>query len=345
MSTEQGLGKNQIQLFIKGIRGNTTVITIHKDAKVDDLLKKISEKNNIPVDVQRVLYAGKQLEAGVGKHLSDYYIENHSTLFVVLRLHGGAPPERKELDEDVELTDAPDMITWDDDPDNKRAKMSCGHAIGPESLTAYCRSLLSAGKFRFHCPYISPEGAYCGKEWDYIDIRRLAVLTDDEKKEFETEISSNFLRKAQGIQECPKCHSLCERVQKKDRRIVCVLCTNETGKTFEFCWYCLFEWKKKGSITECGNEACSGEDPRLQILFQSVKKTIVGVRDCPSRRACPSCGMLIEHEKACKHMVCPCGQKFCFICLRKPLNGVYLCGSYNSPCEKAPLQQTIPGAE
>ncbi len=36
----------------------------------------------------------------------------------------------KQLDGDVELTYEPDMITWDDDPDNLRAKMPCGHAIG-----------------------------------------------------------------------------------------------------------------------------------------------------------------------------------------------------------------------
>ena len=37
---------------------------------------------------------------------------------------------QKQLDGDVELTYEPDMITWDDDPDNLRAKMPCGHAIG-----------------------------------------------------------------------------------------------------------------------------------------------------------------------------------------------------------------------
>ncbi|XP_041354488.1 uncharacterized protein LOC121372264 [Gigantopelta aegis] len=65
-----------------------------------------------------------------GKHLADYNIQNESTLFVVLRLNGGSEPEPKQLDEDVELTNAPDMITWDDDPESKRAKMPCGHAIG-----------------------------------------------------------------------------------------------------------------------------------------------------------------------------------------------------------------------
>ena len=102
-----------------------------KDATVDDFLRKLSELNGIPVPEQRIIFSGKQLECG--KRLSDYHIEHGSTVFLVLRLRGGMSsdlsPPPKELDEDVELSEAPDMITWDDDPDNKRAKMPCGHAI------------------------------------------------------------------------------------------------------------------------------------------------------------------------------------------------------------------------
>ena len=79
------------------------------------------------------MYGSKQLEAG--KYLTEYHVENNSTLYLVLRLKGGMMDEnQKQLDEDVELTYEPDMITWDDDPENLRAKMPCGHAIGK----AYC---------------------------------------------------------------------------------------------------------------------------------------------------------------------------------------------------------------
>ena len=77
----------------------------------------------------RLLYSSKQLEKG--KYLADYHIENNSTLYLVLRLKGGMMDEnQKQLDRDIELSMEPDMITWDDDPDNLRAKMPCGHAIG-----------------------------------------------------------------------------------------------------------------------------------------------------------------------------------------------------------------------
>ncbi|KAM6949561.1 uncharacterized protein FYW47_015944 [Aplochiton taeniatus] len=35
-----------------------------------------------------------------------------------------------------------DLDPLDDDDNNLRAEMSCGHAVTPESLTGWCRSLL-----------------------------------------------------------------------------------------------------------------------------------------------------------------------------------------------------------
>lgn len=273
--------------------------------------------------------------------VSDYpAIANNSTLFMVLRLHGGG--DVKVLDNAVPLTDEPDMITWDDDPDGQRAKMPCGHAIGPDSLTAYCRSLLSAGKFQFLCPYIKLN-VRCNKEWTYIEVRRFGVLSSDEQKVFETKISENYLRKAMGIQECPGCHSLCEKISKKDKRLICRICTKEKGRRFDFCWTCLHEWKSSGT-EKCGNEECDGEDPRLRTLRDDSTKKVIGV-ETPGTRACPSCGTLISHIEACKHMICPCGTNFCFICLnvRDGPDGSWDCGSFNTKCEPAPRQTEIPG--
>ncbi|XP_069121398.1 ubiquitin-ribosomal protein eL40 fusion protein-like [Argopecten irradians] len=84
------------------------------------------------------------------------------------------------------------------------------------------------------------------------------------------------------------------------------------------------------------------EDPRLEILKSAPRKTIAGLYACPSIRACPKCGSLIKHTSGGKHMVCVCGQKFCFICLIKPgTDGKYRCGAYNSHCTIAPIQINI----
>lgn len=88
----------------------------------------------MPTEGARLLFCSKQLENG--KLISDYGIEKRSTLMLVYRLRGGSDQIRvKALDDTVELSDAPDMITWDDDPDNKRVKMPCGHAISKRIIT------------------------------------------------------------------------------------------------------------------------------------------------------------------------------------------------------------------
>ena len=321
----------------------------------------------MPPEHARLIHGGKEIRQHEDYELiSDYKgIVHGSVLFMVLRLPGGSDrmpttdettvvqtelessvtQESKDLDSLAPLTNEPDMITWDDDPLGKRAKMPCGHAIGPESLTAYCRSLLSAGKYQFLCPYVSPDGKVrCNKEWSYIEVRRFGVLNKTEQKDFETRISENYLRKAQGIQECPGCNSLCMRNNPKDKRLICILCTKEKGRRFDFCWNCLHEWKLDGT-DKCGNQECDGEDPRLKILRDAAKKKVVGV-ETPSIRACPACGSLIYHTEACKHMVCPCGANFCFICLgvrEGGVSGTWKCGSYNTKCTAADRQTSIPG--
>ena len=125
---------NDISIFSKSCSSRYT-LTRHfvfflQDATIARLYALLNKKNGIPVDEQRLIFSGKEIritdESNKQTRLSTYGIEKGSTLFLVLRLHGGSG---KVLDDDVELSDAPDMITWDDDPENKRAKMPCGHAI------------------------------------------------------------------------------------------------------------------------------------------------------------------------------------------------------------------------
>ena len=72
-----------MKIFIKPLTGKTLTIEVGESDTVRNVKAKIEERGAIEIELQRLIYAGKQLEDD--RPLSDYLIHQEATLNMIQR--------------------------------------------------------------------------------------------------------------------------------------------------------------------------------------------------------------------------------------------------------------------
>ncbi|KAG0045429.1 hypothetical protein BGZ83_009356 [Gryganskiella cystojenkinii] len=98
----------------------------------------------------------------------------------------------------------------------------------------------------------------------------------------------------------PECQSIVDLDDRDGTAVTCPECKSS------FCASCAVPFHRGFTCEEYQNQARGGESEEDRAMLQLVQDR--------HWRHCPSCRFVIEKQQGCNHMVCHCGQSFCYAC-------------------------------
>ncbi|XP_076829027.1 caspase-23 isoform X2 [Brachyhypopomus gauderio] len=148
----------------------------------------------------------------------------------------------------------------------------CGHKMPLDYLIAWSKYCLKQMETKFTCPtFDKKKKEMCSARFSYQELCQLATLPPRIKSFFEERLGALSAAKFCDYKTCPGCKSYVERANKTNLCVHCTICTTAMGRTYEFCWNCMGEWKGQvHNATVCGNSGCETKKPS-QAKCDSLK--------------------------------------------------------------------------